>query len=245
MRRLADLIRGMIPRRQQTVIASAPPEPPALPVEGATRRMTARFPHLLPLSAARDDFETWLVATHLREIAHGRDDGGLEPDEDLEALYLAVCELAGWEPQQGAEEPRGELRAAPAVIDLEQRDLGPLTLLPALAPRDAAARLVQWLRDSGRCDTYPAETIVTLHVEHAQCLGCEPTPSNTLLAAIKKLPGVECRKVVVGERQKVSGNRKERRMRGVEYTISPLAVDSDVPFDLPSRADLEAIRLAA
>lgn len=157
------------------------------------------FPKLLPANDSLEAFAAWMLSIGEDPAAPGAMD-----------IYADVCDLGGWSV------PWDDLPVAPQKPDLMMRKALPAPVRSPLSAPAAADLFVHWIRDTGRCGTYPSAELSRLYAAHCRECDLDEVAESSLREAIKKMPGVS---VAMAD---VKGSGSRRRVRSMHYSIADL-----------------------
>lgn len=197
-------------------------------LDTAVQRAHARYPnaHLLPSSP--DGIADWL-RRH-----------GIDPDTEAGMECLAWLEESNIWTATEPNQPDTPERLVSPVATVSPDTGRVCSNRPALVAPVAARRFIDWIHAEGREGAYLAAEIESLYLEHATAIGHDPTPQSPLRMALKAM-GIVSATVQTGHR---SGNRKERRIRNVQWQLFKTV--SAAPKLVPDQAMARlAARLAA
>lgn len=200
---------------------------------GAARRALERFEHLRPENDTPDACEAWLAKL-----------GEQLPEEDALAVYLDICELAGWDatgrltataaapvvpdpatpPQSTAVAIVTSGSAAPAEPAQSEIVDGLIEVSPTIAARG----FVDWCRVHGKAGTYNSEQLAAVESAYFADERLVPVAERPFRAALALVPGVS----------RVRPKTRKHGRRPVSWQITPAAtVSTDLPWtDLERRA---------
>ena len=235
---LAAWVNGGLRRRDRSAaveIADPPPRQRVAPGGGAARRALARLERLRPANDSPDAFDEWLAEL-----------GVTLPDEDALAVYLDICELAGWDatgrPTATAAAPVvPDLPAPPQTTVVAVVTSGqPAPAEPApseiidddglieLSPEVAARGFVDWCRVHGKAGTYDSDQLTAISDAYFADERLVPVAERPFRAALALVSGVS----------RVRPKTRKKGRRPVSWQITSAAtVSSELPWsDLERRA---------
>ena len=206
-------------------VAATTPRQRALP--GAARRALERYERLRPSNDTPDACEAWLA-----------DLGMTLPEEDALAVYLDICELAGWDatgrlkaPAAAPVAPQATAVAIVASGPPAPADPAPSEIVDGLievSPALAARGFVDWCRVHGKAGTYDSDQLTAISDAYFADERLVPVAERPFRAALALVSGVS----------RVRPKTRKKGRRPVSWQITSAAtVSNELPWsDLERRA---------